>query len=260
MELSIIERKIEEIAGTGINGCVTGSCLLAYDSPVPVEMWETETDIDVFTYTHAAWISAVEKLLSGGYSFGPVGASDRVAKRNQVKWSRQLHDINSKGWLHTIEVNAGDGITVNLSFKKDKNDILNVLGSFDTTAVMQGIDIPSGKKIDLREVVGRDKHVAEPNPIRWTSIIEDASTWRATMMMRQWDRVIKLNGRGIDTMPLAYAYKKMLEELIEMGSLFDGEESIARFELFDSVYGPTLRDKIIPWIEANRHGETDEAE
>lgn len=247
----MIDNKIEELLNMNIYGCITGQCLIAKDTSVPVELWDEETDVDIFTYTHPAWISAVQILLDNNYIFGEFNSNNVEIKQNEVKWNRQLHEIRPSGWLHTLKLHhkTKDNVTVNVSFKKDLHDALAILSNYDTTAVMKAIDMPTKNEIDLRLMFSESVTVARPNPIRWGTIIEDASTWKASMMIRQWNRVLKLWNRGIDSRPLAQGYKELLETLIETGCLFSGEDSKERFNIFTEMCQPILDENILPWLE-----------
>ena len=235
---------IELIKGTDINGCITGSSMLDED----FDLWDSAPDVDVFVYTEPELLHAVD-LLTIAHGFKPSGDGEKW------KIEKQREGKRGKNFLTTLKVEK-DGVIVNLTYKKDKTNLFNVLSSFDMSIIMVGFDIKSQVLLDLRcawpgmvksDPTGKwspSPEVAYPNPLRK----QDVDMYGVEMWVRQFDRVIKYWSRGFDTRPMARFYIELINGVLEKGQLFRSEASERAYTEFMAIYEP-LRDKMVKWLE-----------
>ena len=83
---------IEILKNSGINGCITGSCLLDAD----FDSWSVKPDIDVFVYGERYMVEAICILRSKyGFEFG-VDGTERSAKQEKKKYGWLLKGKKNK--------------------------------------------------------------------------------------------------------------------------------------------------------------------
>lgn len=240
-----IHDAIEELKGSGINGCITGSSMIP---DADFDSWASVPDVDVFVYTEPQLLHASDVLMfKYGYELLDAREDwkfDRVANRGS----------NKKAFLTTLKLKRGD-VVVNITYKNYRNNVVAVLGSFDMSCIMIGYDIPFGWGIDMRTKDIKvfddrnhrwsdDPNVSVPNPMRK----QDADLYTTEMWVRQFARVMKYWDRGIDTRPMARFYVELIDEVIRKGSLFDSDKAMGAFDAFIETYQP-LRDKMAAWLE-----------
>ena len=81
-----IKAWVEILKTSGIDGCITGSCMLDAD----FDAWDSKPDVDLFVYSDRYMIWAIAKLMmTYGLKFG-VDDSDR--SRMQEEQKRMLHE------------------------------------------------------------------------------------------------------------------------------------------------------------------------
>lgn len=231
-----IKDTINLLKDTDINGCITGSCLLDEN----FDEWESVPDIDVFVYSIESQIHAVD-VLEYKYGFKP-GKYDHNCDKGEA-WKVQrlrTYGMRKDSPLSTVSMYK-DGITVNVSYRKDQRKLVDVISVFDMTIIMRGIDIPTGYELNL---TGDDSHTARLNPLRTI----DYSIWNTKKWVRQFDRVIKYWNRGFDTRPVAQAYIDMINTVIETGSLFTSEKAEQSYKEFAEEY-IEVRDHIQMWLD-----------
>jgi hypothetical protein len=240
-----IKETIEILKGTDIEGCISGSCMLPDKD---FSLWEDVPDVDVFVYNEWMLLYASDLLmLKHGFELCNEGEK---WKFNRVRTRGQ----NSKAPLTTLKLQK-DGVVVNLTYKKYKTNLINVLSSFDQSGIMIGYDIPFGFGLDMRTKdikVFDDRHgrwsdspdVSVPNPMRK----QDADMYTTEMWVRQFSRVIKYWKRGFDTRPMARFYIDLINKVLETGALFSTDKSTEAYEGFKTMYEP-LRDKMVAWLE-----------
>ena len=240
-----IRNTIELLKDTDINGCITGSSMIP---DVDFDEWDSVPDIDLFVYTEMQLLYASDYLmLKHGFELLNAGEEwkyDRVRNRG-------MHD---KAALTTMKL-VKDGVIVNITYKKYKNNIMSVLASFDMSCIMIGYDIPFKWGIDMRTkdiTIFDDKEgkwsdhpmVSVPNPMRK----QDVDMYGVEMWVRQFDRVIKYWNRGIDTREMAAFYIDLISGVIEKGQLFATDKSSAAYKEFVNTYEP-LKAKMVQWLE-----------
>ena len=240
-----IKDTIELLKSTDINGCITGSSMLDAD----FDTWASHPDIDLFVYTEPQ-LQYAECMLEFKYGFKP------ITKGEDWKVER-VHNkgMQKNAFLSTVKVGKGD-VVVNITYKKGKNNLMNVLSSFDMSIIMIGYDIRKHVLLDLRcgwdNMVHQDPenrwshdiNVAVPNPLR----DQDVDMYGVQMWVRQFNRVIKYWTRGFDTRPMAEFYIKLINRVINDGQLFDTEKSKVNYEEFKTLYEP-VRDKMVEWLK-----------
>jgi len=240
-----IKETIELIKHTDINGCITGSSMLDAD----FDTWESHPDIDVFVYTEPELQYAVNLLMmKHGFEVLTPGEAWKLGRTRKKKYKKDAP-------LSTLKLKKDD-VIVNVTWKNDKENIFEVLSSFDMSIIMVGYDIHKKVMLDLRcgwngmvpedpeDRWSHDPKVAKPNPLR----DQDVDRYGVEMWVRQWDRVIKYWNRGFDTRPMAKFYINLINGVIDNGYLFNTEKSIQSFDEFVSIYEP-LRDKMVEWLE-----------
>ena len=83
---------IEILKNSGINGCITGSCLLDAD----FDSWSVKPDIDVFVYGERYMVEAICILRSRyGFEFG-VDETERSKKQEKKKYGWLLKGKKNK--------------------------------------------------------------------------------------------------------------------------------------------------------------------
>lgn len=239
-----IHETIELLKSLPINGCISGSSMIP---EVNFDNWQSVPDVDVFVYSEMQLLF-VSTMLITGYNFKPASA----AEEQKLEWLRN-DGCNSKATLTTVKIKRDD-VIVNLTWKKWKTSLVDVLASFDQSCIMIGYDIPFAWGIDMRTKNVRvfddrfdrwsdDPAKSVPNPMRK----QNADRYTTAQWVRQFARVMKYWDRGVDTRPMAKFYIDLIDEVIEKGSLFNTERDIAGYEEFVEMYAP-LRDKMAMWL------------
>lgn len=233
------------IIKTGARGCITGSSMIPGED---FSLWDEVPDVDLFVYTKPQ-LQDIAKELELLHGFKPMNDA------NAWKWDRMRHeDDNYKTNLMTLKMKAPNGIVANISWKKGKTNIADVLASFDMTIIMVGYDIPNRFYLDLRTAVpgavvdpeGRwspSIKVAVPNPMRR----QDVDMYGTAMWARQFNRVIKYWNRGYDTRPMARFYIEKITKVIDTGKLFDTDNGEQAFNEFVEEFEPE-RARMIEWL------------
>lgn len=244
-----IQVLIDTVKTMPIEGCITGSCFLPTFDP---DGWDTEPDVDVFVYNEVQLARAIT-LAQYVLGMNPGKGTERSQRQEQWKIDRFFNDGQNRRIHITTETFYCEGVMLNFTYKETKVrdkwvpcfSVESVLKSFDMSIVMQGYDIKTHTFHDLR---AGDPMIATPNPMRR----HDCMSWTVRKWIRQFDRVIKYYNRGFDTRPLAQFYLDMIDECINMGNLFDSEESQAAFEEFSEEFREKRND-IEAWL--NEHKE-----
>ena len=224
---------------SGINGCMTGSTLLDQD----FSEWDEQPDIDVFVYSPASMVNAID-ILEYRYNMRP-GKGGRQeegeawkAKRLRERGIQVKAPVTSVSYWTMVD---GFPVTVNISYKNHRKNMVDVLSTFDMTIIMRGVDLASGYELDLR---GDETNVARPNPLRK----QDGDMYGTSMWIRQFNRVIKYWNRGFDTRPMARFYLDLIDESLGHGQLFQTEKSKAYFEEASKEF-LEVREKIKTWLD-----------
>lgn len=227
-----------------INGCITGSTLLECD----FNLWDKAPDIDIFVYTEQELIHAISIL---EHKLGMKPGKGTTASNRQEEWKldrlRKYGGTTKKFNLTTASFYADMGdnhiIIVNVTNKKNCDNILQVLGSFDMSIIMRGYDIKNHFWLDLRT---EPVNIAQPNLLR----DHDAELWTVSKWIRQWDRVIKYYNRGFDTRPMARFYLELIDEALSGGELFTTEKGKETYAQFAAEF-LQVREVIKEWLEVH---------
>lgn len=238
-----IAEAIEEIKQSDIEGCITGSCLLERD----FETWNSLPDVDLFTYSTMWMAYAISWLQSKGYEFGQDGSNkSKLQEQQKFIWLME-NKQNKSGMtgtvLHTVKLNR-DGIIVNVSNKKYKKTVSEVINDFDMSIIMKGYDIQSKFMYDMTGTWG-DPNVAHPNMLRKI----DVDLLRVAWWVRQWDRVVKYEDRGFDCRPMAVFYIELIDKVKERGNIWTSDNSQELYDKYMEEFDE-MRGKISAWLEA----------
>ena len=241
-----IAETIDILKQSDIIGCITGSCMIP---EADFESWPTVPDVDVFVYQRNGLLYACDYLMMK-HGFQPLNEGegwkiDRV-RRGKFQQNKPLT---------TVKLRHGEAI-VNITWKKGRQSLCDVLQSFDMSIIMRGYDIERGYLLDLRcgwpgMVDGDTEHrwsdspwKAVPNPMR----NQDFDMYTVAQWVRQFDRVIKYAGRGFDTTEMARFYIEGITAVIEKGSLFSTERSTELYESFVKTYQP-IKERMVEWLK-----------
>lgn len=235
-----IDSAIAELKESGINGCITGSCLLDED----FDTWDEAPDIDLFVYSEPSMIHAICTLEHMGYV--PGGKDKKKAGEElKRKWLIET-GLNRNMGLSTIMYEK-DGVYVNVTMKRNNNSVVEVLANFDMSIVMKGYDIPTGFMCDLRTQDGGDVKVATPNKLK-RALYDHPSRFDVWRALRQWNRVVKYYNRGFDTRPMARFYLDRIDEVLEAGAVFGSDKDVESFEEMAPEFRE-MKDTITKWLE-----------
>lgn len=227
-----------------INGCITGSTLLECD----FNLWDKAPDIDIFVYTEQELIHAIS-ILEHKLGMKPGKGTEQSNRQEEWKLSRlrKYGGTTKKFNLTTASLYANigdDTIVVNVTNKKNCENMLQVLGSFDMSIIMRGYDIKNHFWLDIRT---EPVNVAQPNLLR----SHDAELWTVSKWIRQWDRVIKYYNRGFDTRPMAEFYLELIDKALEGGELFTTEKGKETYEQFAAEF-LQVKSVIEEWLEEHK--------
>ena len=189
MNNSKIEEWIENLRSTDIDGCITGSTLAALDNGMDMSTWDELPDIDIFCYSPSEMIHAID-VMELGLSLKP-GKYDAKADRAE-RWKRDMciaEGMNKKSNLSTLSFTTPQrDIAINVSCRGFLNSMVKVITNFDMSIIMIGHDIKTGVDLDLREINGQSKLIAQPNCLRKVTggnwdVAEDsiAGPWRISI-------------------------------------------------------------------------------
>lgn len=214
--------------------CYTGQSALAY-CPDPtftfeeMDMWESETDVDIFCYTQTSHASVAQAFICAGWT--------SPSEIEEFKSDRiRFWDPNRKFNLQTLSLAKESHPKVNISWHKDSGDALDTVKRFDMDYLAVAMDMRTRIWADLR---GKDHRVAHVNPYhaRFDPVDTEPSFW-----YRQFDRCPKGWSRGIDTRPVAEQYCTWIKESLELGDR--GKDSKTRF-----YQDRMMADAIRPLVE-----------
>ena len=240
-----IYETIEQLKQTDINGCITGSSMTGAD----FDLWEQHPDIDLFVYKKEQLLYASDLAIMT-MGFEPKNEGEKL----KLKWMRD-GSFSKKCPVSTIKLVKGD-VELNISHKKYRSGLLEVLASFDMSIIMIGYDIPRHITLDLRcgwegMIVADEKNKwsdsptkAVPNPLR----LVEPNVFSTSTAVRQFDRVIKYWNRGFDTRPMAEFYLGLIDQVIEQGAMFQTEASVKVYDDFVNEF-TEMRDKIQRWLD-----------
>lgn len=238
-----INKWINILKSTDIEGCITGSCMLDAD----FDEWDSAPDVDMFVYSDRYMIWAITKLMmTYGLKFG-ADSSERSKLQEEQKFQWLLEDKKNKSkitgvTLATIKLHADDGTIINVSNKKGCENVADVINSFDMTIIMKGWDIKNAFMYDMT-TQWSDKNVAVPNKLR----IVDLDLVKTAYWVRQFDRVIKYWQRGFDTRPMARFYLDEIDKVLTRGNIWTSDSSKEFFDTFAAEF-IEMRDKISKWL------------
>lgn len=235
-----IQQTIADLIELEYDGCITGSCVLEDD----FSKWETEPDVDFFAYSEVSWIYAVSHILS--MDRYKIGSKKDAWKLDRLKQGR--HKAASKWITQTIYLqDTHTDVYINMSYKPGTSNILDVLGRFDTIAIMAGICCRTQTKVDLR---GSFHHMQYPlpiekdgygNPIRLWYMAEG---WDETTWGRELARIKKYDTRGFNMQGMAKDLIGVAVRVLKKGETIGSERSKARYlNLMLSCYRPVV------WLE-----------
>lgn len=201
--------EILNIVPSKAKACYTGQSILAY-VPDPtfsweeLNAWDSKTDIDIFCYTRSSHASVVQAFIDAGYE---TCNSIEEFKADRIRF----FDPNRKFSLQTVHLKKGEGPDVNISWRKDCTDAIDVIKNFDMDYLMVSLDLKTRVFADLRP---KNKRVAHVNPYnaRFDVMDVEPGYW-----YRQFERCPKGYSRGIDTRPVAKQYAKWIEESLAIG-------------------------------------------
>lgn len=193
-----------------IAGAITGSCMLGY-------MEGEKQDIDVFTYNEAAFT----KLIYSLYHNKMFLLLEPMEQWKFKDWTENPYKGSLKKLgLVSIKFKYNMLIDVNIIFKEKNHTIFDVLSSFDMDIICKGIDIQSGKILDLSENNG--EKVATWN--KWNKSFYNPNIWAVSRILRQFGRVIKYQKRGYNTDAMTHKYIEILQGMIEYENIFTSDK------------------------------------
>lgn len=201
--------EILSIVPDGAKCCYTGQSILAY-CPDPtftweeVNTWEEQTDIDIFCYNIQTQASLIREFIKAGFQ-----PKDSV---EEFKVSRICFcEPNRKFSLQTVKLDKEGMPEVNISWRKNQEDCIDVIKAFDMDYLMVSMDISKRIFADFRGENHRVAHVNKFNA-RFDPYDAEPSFW-----YRQFDRCPKGWGRGIDTRPVARQYAEWIRNTLSKG-------------------------------------------
>ena len=239
-----IAQVIEQLSNSNIDGCITGSAYMAEYSGVDVTNWTETPDVDVFCYSEQALVHA---LCFAMWQMGCSPGTGIPGSKRQEEWKIDrafVGKFQKNSIVTTVKMQHPNGVTVNLTYKRGRENLLAVLSSFDMSIIMIGVDIRSKSVADLR---GDHHNVATPN--RFRSF--DTSIWNVETWVRQFDRVIKYYNRGFDTRPMAEFYLQLIDASLAEGAVFTSEKYIDMYEEYTKGF-MEQRKRIAAWLEEHK--------
>lgn len=210
--MNINKQKVERILDIipwGARACYTGQSILAY-CPDPtftyeeMDLWEDQTDIDIFAYSHASQASLVQAYVSAGWEFP---TSIEAFKGERIRF----WEPNPKFNLQTVKLEKEGYPQLNISWQKGVEDALDCIKRFDMDYLMVSMDLSTKVFADLRGENKRVAHVNKHNR-RFDPYDVNPEFW-----YRQFDRCPKGWSRGIDTRPVAEQYAEWIRKSLEQG-------------------------------------------
>jgi hypothetical protein len=213
---SHIDAAIELLKKQDINGCITGSCLLEY--------FENQ-DIDVFVYDE----SSFTKLLFFMYYNDMFTILDPLEKHKFEEYTNNKSSSLNKIGLISIKFKYNLLVDINVVYKKNNNNVFDVIANFDLDIIAQGYDIKSKKFLSLRETTGKDC-----NWNTWNPYFYDLNFWNVKRILRQFERVIKYTHRGYNVTRVTDKYIEITEHILKTQNIYTSERGV---EFFNEMMG-----------------------
>jgi hypothetical protein len=200
----------EELRGC----CITGGSLAAYMTPG--RDVEDDSDLDIFAYNTSTFLGLAMWLKANCYTIGS-SVDDEDRENLKFKWSFES-EFSWSGWnLSTLKFRNSKDLVINLSVKKHRKNVFDIIADFDMSIVCIGYDMESGQLADIR---GEFPNEAKLNPWRKTNY----SRWEVSRFLRQYDRLDKYASRGYDVTLARQGYVDIIENGLKQLALFTQTE------------------------------------
>jgi len=219
-----------------IKGCITGSSLLGY--------WpDSNQDIDVFMYNKESFTG----LFYAMYHNPMFQLLDPLEIWKADKFRTNDTNFYKKGIL-TIKFYWNTCIPINIILKKENSNIFSVLSNFDMDIVARGIDIESGRMLDLSEPGNIDNKIATWN--RWNPSYYDSEGWEVKKLLRQLDRVFKYHKRGYNTDEVVLKYMYLSDKLLILQDIFNSDNYTERLKI-DKENTKIIKQTCEKWLKTH---------
>lgn len=187
-----IKDVIDIIKSQDINGCITGSSLIGY--------FENQ-DVDVFVYDEHSFRKVLFFMIHNDM-FNIPNSSEKWKLDNYLTGKLNLFE---KYDLLTIKFLYNTCVYVNIIIKKDCNNIFSVLSSFDMNFLTIGIDIYTGKILNINDDLNASWN-------KWNVNYYSSDNWSFGKFTRQFIRCIKYQKRGYDTDNVVRKYIELIND------------------------------------------------
>ena len=211
-----INQVIEFFKKQPIKGCITGSSLLGY--------FDVHQDVDCFAYDEKSFIELYYAM-----HHNPMFQIIDPLEQWKAKKFRTSNFTKYKTGITTIKFLYNTCINVNIILKKDTPNIFSVLSTFDLDIVARGIDIESGRMLDLSEPGNIENKIATWN--RWNTHFYDPELWEINRILRQLERVFKYHRRGYNTDAVVLKYIELIDSIQELQDIFHSDTYTERLKI-----------------------------
>jgi hypothetical protein len=222
---------IEWLKNQDIKGTITGSCLLGYFE---------NSDVDCFVYDKSSFIK-IYYLMAHNPMFQIL---DELELWKATKFEGNVDQFAKTGML-TIKYIFNTCIPVNIIYKKDYNNIFDILSNFDLDIICKGYDIQTKKYLDLTGDSTITK-IADIN--KWNTSFYDPELWQMNRLLRQLERVFKYHSRGYNTDKVVLKYIKIIDSLQKMEDIFHSENFSEKLKL-NKENTKIIKQVCLAWLE-----------
>jgi len=210
-----INKIIQWVLQQPVKGCITGSCLLG--------VFENQ-DIDIFLYDEKSF----NKILFAMHHNSMFLILNKLEQWKFDQYINKNKDNYSKQGIITIKFYYNTCIPVNIILKKGNDNIFSILSSFDINIICKGIDIQTGKELDLTEDSTINK-IASWN--KWNTSFYNPELWEMNRILRQLERVFKYYKRGYNTDLVVLKYIEIINSIQELEDIFSSTNYTERLKI-----------------------------
>jgi hypothetical protein len=211
-----------------INGCITGSYMLGYHK-------DWQQDLDIFCFDEQSFTALLYYM-----HYNPMfQVLDKLEQKKLTEYMKSNKSSLDKLGLISIKYHFNLCVPINIVYKKYHRTIFDVLANFDVSGIAKGLDIKTGKMLDLTEDKG-DK-IWTYN--KWNKTFYEADFWSCKKLLRQFSRICKYQERGYNLTSATNKYIELVEEILKTENVYHTEKGTKYFE--DNIEQFTLVLKLL---------------
>lgn len=222
----------------GVNGCITGSCLLNY--------FEGQ-DIDIFVYDEGSFNETLYCM-----QYDKMFQILEPLELFKLQEWKKTNKVPYKFGMVTIKYKYNLTVDVNVIYKVKNKNVFDVISNFDLDIICKGYDLKTNKLLDLSENLPNNKVTWN----KWNNRYYSEEIWTINSLLRQFSRCIKYYKRGYNTDEVSLKYLELLDKLLYYKNIFNSESFDEKVKVFKHN-AKIMKNLIELWLENHQFSEKD---